>query len=378
MDRRKFIASIGTGMVAAGCAPQLGTAQPVALDPGPLPKPSGRLRPKLGCQSGPATDEHFAFFARYGVNNICARAPVSEGRLHSTVAELTDLKGMAERHGLSLDILDPMMLPSSHIDRERNPAIMLGESPQRDRDIEQFQQLIRNCAAAGIPCIKYNMSILGVLRTGEVEGRGGAVFGEWNASQARPTTPLTRAGVVSEDAFWERITYFLDQVVPVANEYRVRLACHPHDPGSPPEGYQGVHRVLGTIDGLKRFVGINESAWHGLNFCQGTVSENMVDPSREIYDVIRWFGSRGKIFNVHFRNIVGGRGHFREAFPDEGDIDLYRALLTYNEVGYDGMLMPDHVPEVPGHPEARDESFAFAYGHIRGLMQAAEHQLVQA
>lgn len=378
MDRRKFIASIGTGMFAAGCAPHIVAAQPAPADPGPLPKPSGRLKPKLGCQSGPATDQHFAFFARYGVNNICARAPVSDGRLHSTVAELTDLKGMAERHGLSLDILDPVMLPSSHIDRERNPSIMLGESPQRDRDIEQFQQLIRNCAEAGIPCIKYNMSILGVLRTGEVEGRGGAVFGEWNASQAQPATSLTRAGVVSEDAFWERIAYFLDQVVPVANEYRVRLACHPHDPGSPPEGYQGVHRVLGTIDGLKRFVQINESAYHGLNFCQGTVSENLVDPSREIFDVIRWFGSRGKIFNVHFRNIVGGRGHFREAFPDEGDIDLYRALLTYNEVGYDGMLMPDHVPDVPGHPEARDESFAFAYGHIRGMMQAAEHQLARA
>jgi mannonate dehydratase len=382
MDRRKFMASVGTGLVAAGCAPQLVSAQPATgpapANPGPLPKPSGSLKLKLGCQSGPATDDHFAFFARYGVNNICARAPVSDGRLHSTVAELTDLKGMAERHGLSLDILDPVMLPSSHIDRERNPAIMLGESPQRDRDIEQFQQLIRNCAEAGIPCIKYNQSILGVLRTGEVEGRGGAVFGEWNATEARPDTPLTRAGIVSEDAFWERITYFLERVVPVANEYRVRLACHPHDPGSPPEGYQGVHRVLGTIDGLKRFVGINESAYHGLNFCQGTVSENLADPSREIFDVIRWFGSRGKIFNVHFRNIIGGRGHFREAFPDEGDIDLYRALLTYHEVGYDGMLMPDHVPNVPGHPEARDESFAFAYGHIRGLMQAAEHQLLQA
>jgi len=282
---------------------------------------------------------------------------------------------MAERHKLSLDILDPVMLPSSHIDRERNPAIMLADSPQRERDVEQFQQLIRNCAAAGIPCLKYNMSILGVLRTGHVQGRGGAMFGEWDAGKAAPPTPLTRAGTVSEDAFWERITWFLDRVVPVANECKVRLACHPHDPGTPPAGYQGVHRVLGTIDGLKRFVSIRESQYHGLNFCQGTVSENLPDPKTQIFDVIRWFGSRGKIFNVHFRNIVGGRGHFREAFPDEGDIDMYRALLTYHEVGYDGMLMPDHVPEVPGHPEAALQSFAFAYGHIRGLMQAAAHHL---
>jgi mannonate dehydratase len=133
--------------------------------------------------------------------------------------------------------------------------------------------------------------------------------------------------------------------------------------------------VLGTVDGLKRFVGIRESAYHGLNFCQGTISEDLYHPAQEIFDVIRWFGMRKKIFNVHFRNIVGHRGHFREAFPDEGDVNLYKALMTYVEVGYDGMLMPDHVPVVPGHPEAEAQSFAFAYGHIRGLMQAAQAQM---
>lgn len=374
MDRRGFLGGIGTGtaLAAVGAPSLVEAAAPARRHAAQM---RSQLKPKLGCQSGPASEDRFSYFARYGVNNICARAKTSEGRLHSTVPELLELREMAERHGLSLDILDPVMLPSSHIDREGSPAIMLADSPQRDRDIAQFQQLIRNCAEAGIPCIKYNMSLLGVLRTGYVQGRGDARFGAWDATQARPDKTLTRAGMVSEDAFWERITYFLDRVVPVAEEHKIRIACHPHDPGTPPEGYQGIHRVLGTINGLKRFVGIRASRYHGLNFCQGTVSENLPDPKSQIYDVIRWFGLRGKIFNVHFRNIVGGRGKFREAFPDEGDIDLYRALLTYHEVGYDGMLMPDHVPEVPGKDHARDESFAFAYGHIRGLMQAAEHAL---
>ena len=47
---------------------------------------------------------------------------------------------------------------------------MLAQSPERDRDIEAMQTMIRNCAAAGIPSIKYNMSILGVLRTGPLAG----------------------------------------------------------------------------------------------------------------------------------------------------------------------------------------------------------------
>ena len=371
MDRRAFLAgatlgTLGTAVPARAAMAHEGRGARLRLGP---------LRLKLGCQSGPADDDHFAFFARYGVRNICARAPVSENRLYSTVEELLSVRKLAERHGLSLDMLDPVFLPSSHIDRERHPAIMLAESPERDRDIEQFQTLIRNCAAAGIKCIKYNMSLLGMMRSGEMPGRGDAVFSTWDVAQARPATPLTRAGPVSEDAFWERITYFLDRVVPVAAEYKVSLACHPHDPGSPPEGYQGVHRVLGTYAGLQRFVTIRENPYHGLNFCQGTISENLARPAEEIFDVIRWFGQRGKIFNVHFRNIVGGRGKFREAFPDEGDVNMYRALLTYHEVGYDGMLMPDHVPHVPGKPDAGLQSFAFAYGHIRGMMQAAEWEL---
>ena len=372
MDRRNFLGAIGTGVAMGGMAggTMAGAATPKTHAP---LKPARKLAMKLGCQSGPASDDHYAFLARYGVTHVAARAKSGEGALYSTADEVKALREMVERHKLTLSILDPLLLPSTHIDREKNGGIMLATSPEREREVEAFQNQIRACAAAGVPCIKYNMSLLGVIRTGKVAGRGDAVFSEYDAAKLDPAKPLTRAGAVSPDAFWERITWFLDHVVPVANEYKVRIACHPHDPGTPPQGYQGIHRVLGTIDGMKRFIAIRESAYHGLNFCQGTVSENLERPAEQIFDVIRYFGSRKKIFNVHFRNIVGGRGHFREAFPDEGDVDLYRALLTYAEVGYDGMLMPDHVPIIPGHPEAEGESFAFAYGHIRGLMQAAQH-----
>jgi mannonate dehydratase len=324
---------------------------------------------KLGDQSSPTNDTHLAYLARYSVKNICGYPEIAGDRLYPTVDELKSMVDLAAKYGISVDCAAPPILPSSHIDQEKHPAIMLAQSPERDRDIEALQTMIKNCAAAGVPSIKYNMSILGVLRTGRTPGRGDALYHAWKLSEAHPDHPLTKAGHVTADMFWERITYFLDRVIPVANEYKVRMACHPHDPGVPPEGYQGVNRVLGTVEGLKKFVSIQEGPYHGLNFCQGTISEMLSDPGKEIFDVIRYFGMRKKIFNVHFRNIRGHRDDFLEVYPDEGDIDFVKALHVYKEVGYPYMLMPDHVPLAHNDPDGL-QSFAFCYGYIRGLLQS--------
>ena len=325
---------------------------------------------KLGCQSAPTNETHLQYLARYGVRNICGYPEIGEGRLYATVEELKRLRDLAEKNSIAIDCIAPPFLTSTHID-QTYPAIVLGNSPERDRDIEALQTLIRNCAAAGIPAIKYNLTILGVLRTGRTPGRGDATYSTWRFKDAHPNPPLTRAGRVDADMFWERITYFLDRVIPVAEEYRIRMACHPHDPGVPPEGYQGVVRVLGTVDGLKKFITIRESPYHGLNFCQGTVSEMLDDPGKQIYDVIRYFGTRKKIFNVHFRNIRGHRDDFQEVYPDQGDIDFVKAIRVYKEVGYPYMLMPDHVPLAANDPGGL-QSFAFCYGYIRALIQAVD------
>jgi mannonate dehydratase len=323
---------------------------------------------KAGTQHGDA-DAILRVLAGFGVDHICSGLPSRRLDEAWSVEGLTRLRDRVESFGVALDMV-PLPLSSVEISRSENPAILLARDPDRDRQIDDLCQMIRNVARAGIPAVKYNLTIIGIPRTAPTRGRGGARYSTFVYADAVQEPALTIAGRIDADTYWERITYFLARVVPVAHEYKVRLACHPQDPGMPRgRGWRGVETVLGSVDGLKRFVSIHESPYHGLNFCQGTVAEMLENPREEILDVIRYFGQRKKIFNVHFRNIAGGFLNFRETFIDDGDVDMLRAMRVYREVGYDGMMMPDHVPSIEGDVE-RLQGFAFAFGYIKALIAA--------
>jgi mannonate dehydratase len=365
MDRREFMKVAGAGMTL-GASRAADAAQRSTPSASTDRKAAPGVMMKVGTQHD-SSDETLAILAAFGVNNICSRLPSARFDDDWSAEGLMRLRERVEKFGISLDMV-PLPLSSNEISKSENPNILLGRSPERDKEIDDICQMIRNTAKAGIPALKYNMTLLGVVRTGTRPGRGGAAYSTFIFDKARPDPPLTAAGPVDADRYWERITYFLERVVPVAEEYKVRLACHPQDPAMPPgKGYRGVETVLGTVDGLKRFVEIKSSPYHGLNFCQGTVAEMLAKPGEQIFDVIRYFGSRKKIFNVHFRNIRGGYLSFQETFIDDGDVDMRSALRVYREVGYDGMLMPDHVPSIAG--DARGvQAFAFTFGYIKALL----------
>src|SRR5436190_17478701 len=168
MNRRKFFSASGAAAVAATASPSATAA------------PAKPVLMKLGCQSAPTNEKHLKYFARYGVRNICGYPEIADGRLYPTVEELSRMRDLSEKNGVSVDCLAPPFLASSHIDSTPHGAIMLGQSPERDRDIESVQTMIKNCAQAGIPSIKYNMSILGVVRIGRrTQGRGDAMYSTW-------------------------------------------------------------------------------------------------------------------------------------------------------------------------------------------------------
>ncbi|MBB4290439.1 mannonate dehydratase [Rhizobium leguminosarum] len=320
----------------------------------------------LGTQVAARDDDDYRIFAQLGVKHINADPP---GKPSSwTLSDLERHRDKVESFGLILDMIQ-LPLPSQPIEKASYPDILLA-GPERDQQIDAVCKLIENAAAAGIPAVKYNLNLIGIPRTPDEPGRGGSMNASfrWDKTDQRAEPGL--AGVLSEDENWERIDYFLERVVPVAASNRVRLACHPHDPYTPP-GYRGVTRVLGTVEGLKKFVLMRENPYHGLNFCQGSIGEMLENPGKEIDDVIRWFGERGKIFNVHFRNIRGGKLSFMETFPEEGDMDMVRSARIYKEVGFKYMLMPDHVPTVSGK-DPTATAFAFCYGYIAALLQVLE------
>jgi mannonate dehydratase len=369
IDRRDFVRLAGLGVAAGATTARAATtdgSRSSARDH--AGRPAGKALMKVGTQHDSA-DDVLAVLAAFGVTNICSRLPSARFDDQWSVEGLTKLRERVERFGITLDMV-PLPMSSNPIARAENPNILLGKSPERDREIDDICQMIRNASRAGIPSLKYNLTFIGVVRTESTRGRGGATYSTFVYDRAKPESPTTSAGVVAADAYWERITYFLDRVVPVAEEYKVKLACHPQDPGMPRNrGYQGVETVLGSVDGLKRFVAIHDSPYHGLNFCQGTVAEMLDKPGEDIFDVIRYFGARKKIFNVHFRNIRGRFLDCQETFIDDGDVDMLKAMRVYKEIGYDGMMMPDHVPRVEGDA-GEAQGFAFAFGYIKALIAA--------
>ena len=357
MNRRTFLTTAATAAALTAAR----------ADEPPKPDAPKKTRMKVGHQ-GRSSDADLKVLAALGVQHICSALPSRKLDDEWSVDGLSKLRDRVEKAGVRLDMV-PLPMSSSLVTGAEMPNIVLGNSPERDREIDDICQMIRNAGKVGIPAVKYNFTLLGVLRTGTVPGRGGAGYKAFDFDKLKDAPPLDGAPA-TDDEMWDRITYFLKRVVPAAEEAKVRLCCHPHDPALPPgKTYRGVRRALGSVEGLKRFVETAPSPYHGLNFCQGTVAEMLENPGKEIYDVIRDFGKRGKIFNVHFRNIRGGLGKFEETFPDDGDVDMLQALRVYKEVGYDGMVMPDHAPTIDGDA-GQAQAFAFAFGYIRGLIQA--------
>ena len=181
--------------------------------------------------------------------------------------------------------------------------------------------------------------------------------------------PVTADGEVDDDRLWESLQRFMERIVPVAEEAGVKLALHPDDPPISP--IRGMARVLRTPEAMRRAIDLAPSPANGITLCQGTFATMGADIPAEI----RAFHERDALHFVHFRDVRGTPERFVETFHDEGQTDMFAAMRTYHELGFDGPLRPDHVPTMEG-----EENLApgydvlgrlFAIGYIKGLAEGA-------
>lgn len=145
-----------------------------------------------------------------------------------------------------------------------------------------------------------------------------------------------------EDEVWATLARFIREVVPVAEDAEVRIGLHPDDPPVPDLG--GVGRVMRSFADYQRALDLADSPNFGLCFCVGSWAEGGAALGKDVYEIIEDFGARGKLFKIHFRNVDKPLPKFRETLVDDGYIDMLRVMTGLHNAGFDGALLPDHVP----------------------------------
>jgi mannonate dehydratase len=248
--------------------------------------------------------------------------------------------------------------------------ILLGR-PGRDADLEKVQASIRAAGAAGLRVLTYSFT---ALRASEGyyamdgEGRGGADFRGFDCDRVRNLPPLENVGRHARDEMWQRFEYFLRAAIPAAEAAGVKLALHPNDPPVPE--FRGVAQAISTLADLKRVIEIVDSPSNCHFLDTGVITEMGEDAAA----AIRFFGERGRIASVHFRNVRVDVPYLRytEVFLDEGDGDPAAWMRAFHESGYDGALDPDHTPGIAGDTADTHVGWAFAIGQMIALRNAAE------
>ena len=308
------------------------------------------------------SDETFQFAAQLGVTHLKLNGGEfldEQQRGAMQAGKLRPVQKRMREFGLNVGVV---LLPQGEGTQHWN--IRLGR-PEREDEVRDVCSSIEVLGGEGVRTVEYVFNLAAVYGSeSRPTARGGAVTRHFDYDKVRDSGQVPE-WQATEAAVWERIRFFLEHVVPVAERAGVKLACHHDDPPVPT--IRGETRVLGSLEGMKRLVELVPSPANGLNFCQGTVTEMGVD----VIEAIRTFGSLGKIHHVHFRNVRGAIPRFQETFIDDGDVDMLAAMRAYKEVGYEGTIMPDHTPLLTGDTPWRHAGRAYAAGYMRALMKAA-------
>jgi mannonate dehydratase len=307
--------------------------------------------------------ENLEYNLRHGVKHLTAQMRKLSPESGWSLDELEGMRESCGAHGVTLEAL-------------RMDADYIGLRPgaERDRELDVICGNIAKAAKVGVRVITYHWTAIPIRRNLKIPGRGGVTYAGFKLEPDWKSLPVGKAGRVSSDDYWERITTFLRRVIPVAKQHDVRMACHPYDPPGLPFGYQGADNwdAPDIFEAIKKYEAVVNSPYNGFQLCLGTVGEGLRNAA-DVLPITRYLGERGKIYQVHMRNVRGGLHDFAEVFPDEGGMDFLALMRVLRDTKFAGSICPDHMPHHPDD-ERGLQAFAFGYGYLKALIQAVNSE----
>ena len=320
---------------------------------------------RIGMGRGGSADAEFLrMCAQIGVQDIVVNnpnLPIRDGKWE--LVDIFGLRAKVEEAGLKLTAIENTPITM------RDHIITGG--PKRDEQLENMIATVRNIARAGIPIYTYSWKYPRIYLTPLVEIRGGAQSTAWDSYLAADW-PAILEDEVTEDEAWGNLEYWIKAITPVAEEEGIRLGMHPADPPIPT--VSGFPQLFRSFDAYKRLIEIVDSPSNAILFCQGSCSEMADAADGGIYEMIEYFTSRNRILYVHFRNVSGTVPKFHEEFVNTGYVDMYRAMRTYHENGFDGFFMDDHLPITVGDSPQGYRAKCFANGYIQALIETVTNK----
>ncbi|AKO99712.1 D-mannonate dehydratase (plasmid) [Marinovum algicola DG 898] len=339
------------------------------------------MRVAIG-QFNEITTETMAFARQLGIDSVQMNTPLLPGADTWDAADVQRLADAVAAEGLKLEAIENV--PVHFYDK-----VMTG-APGREAQIENYCAIIRALGAAGIGILGYHFMPNSVWRTNRrIKGRGGARNTGFDLAEATAATTRAEAerflpsvlgdlsamplrfgddAGISHDQMWDNYAWFLDRVLPVAEEAGVRLALHPDDP--PASELGGVARLFTGVENFKRAEALakDSPAW-ALDLCLGSCS-SMVGGAQTVREMISHFGPRGKIAYVHFRDVQGSVPSFVECFLGEGNFNPSEMIGLLRDNGFDGFLLDDHVPQIENDSPWGHRARGHAIGYLQGLLNA--------